>query len=93
MTSEHTKRPEYEAPELGAMLTRMLAALVRRATAGELDALTELRLLNERSRDALVLAARGAHDGPGYYSWTEIGRELGMSRQAARQLFAGRDDD
>jgi len=82
---------DTEAPELGDMLARMLRALVRRAAAGELDAVIELSLLEQRAGDALVLAARGAHGEPGRYSWTEIGRELGITRQAAQQRF-GADD-
>jgi hypothetical protein len=69
------------------MMTRMLAALVRRATAGDLDALGELAVLSRATRGAVVEAARGAHDGPAGYSWTDVAIELGMTRQAARKRF------
>ena len=66
-----------ESTELGAMLRRVLRALERRAQL-------------ERDLPAFVVAAgRGAHDGPASYSWTEIGRALDVSRQAARQRFGG----
>jgi hypothetical protein len=70
------------------MMTRMMAALVRRSTAGDLFALEALAQLVARSRESLAAAALGAHEGPAHYSWTEIAAELGISRQAARQLYA-----
>lgn len=80
-------RSDYEASELGAMLGRMLRALVRRATAGELDAVVELQVLERAVGAALIAAARGAHGEPGRYSWTEIAVELGITRQAAWKRF------
>jgi hypothetical protein len=91
MSANRPNQSDTEAPEIGAMLARMLAALVRRAGAGELDAVVELQALERRAGQALVLAARAAHGEPGRYSWTELGRELGMTRQAAQQRF-GADD-
>ena len=82
-------RPEREAPEIAAMVGRVLRALARRAEAGDLDALEELRGLRDAADAALVAAARGAHDGRGHYSWTEIANCLGITRQAARQRFGG----
>jgi len=79
-----------EPPELGAMTRRVLASLVRRAGAGDLDALGELAALVDHVEYALALAAHNAHVGPAAYSWTEIARELGITRQAARQRFGGR---
>jgi hypothetical protein len=80
------KEPD-ESSEIGTMLRRVLRAMVRRATAGDLEALRELHLLELNLLSAVVDAARGAHDGPARYSWTEIAAELGVSRQAARQRF------
>lgn len=71
-------------------MDRMLRALVRRAESGELEALEELARLVDQARAALSQGARAAHDGPGHYSWTEVAQTLGISRQAARQLY-GRD--
>jgi hypothetical protein len=69
------------------MMARMLAALVRRATAGDLFALEALAQIRAGVAYSIAAAARGAHDGPAHYSWTEVGRELGITRQAARQLY------
>ena len=72
------------------MSRRVLASLVRRAGAGDLDALGELAGLTVHAERALAEAAYLAHAGPAAYSWTEIARELGITRQAARQRFGGR---
>lgn len=69
------------------MMTQMLAALVRRATDGDLFALEVIADMRRKVEQARRDAARGAHDGPAGYSWTEIAAELGMTRQAARQLY------
>jgi hypothetical protein len=93
MTTPPRNRPTREAPELGAMVRRMLAALVRRAEAGDLFALEQLAELRDQLPGYLARAAWGAHHGPAGYSYGEVGRELGVSRQAARQLAeAGRQE-
>lgn len=69
------------------MVSRVLKALVRRAEAGDLEALEELQRLRTEADAALVRAAKLTHDGPGRYSWTEIAYCLGITRQAARQRF------
>jgi hypothetical protein len=71
------------------MVSRMLTALVRRATEGDLFALEELGRLEADARRALEAGALGAHLGSARYSWTEIAQELGVTRQAARQRFGG----
>ena len=71
-----------------AMVRRMLAALARRGAAGEVEALEALANLERVVPDYLGQAARGAHDGPAGYSWTDLGLWLGISRQAARQRFS-----
>lgn len=72
------------------MMRRMLQALVRRATDGDLFALEELGKLRADTAAAVAAAARGAHDGEAGYSWTDIGRELGVTRQDARQQYGKR---
>lgn len=86
-------RLERESSDMAAMMARVLRAMVRRATAGDLDALYQLHQLSGQVGDAIRDAALGAHEGPGRYSWGEIGRELETSRQNARQRFGRPGDD
>lgn len=76
----------YEAPDIGAMIGRMLRALGRRAAGGDIEAVAELAKLSRYAGTALGIGARAAHDHGGY-SWTDIGEATAMSRQAARQRF------
>lgn len=88
--------PDTEPPELSAMVGRVLRSLVRRAEAGDIAALAELEVIDRAVMEASQAAARGLIAGPGRYSWGEVGRELGVTRQAARQRFSRRlpgDDD
>lgn len=70
-------------------MRRMLRSLVRRAGQGDLFSLEALANLRRDLPAYVADAARDAHDGPAAYSWTEVGAELGISRQAARQLYGG----
>lgn len=80
----------YEAPEIGAMLRRMARAMVRRAAEGDLEAVSVLAEVHTAIGEAIADGARAAHARG--YSWTEVGAELGISRQAARQRFATDDE-
>lgn len=80
------KKREREAPEMGAFLRRTIRAMSRRAIGGELEALGELRKLRWEIDAAIAEGAQGAYEAFGF-SWTEIGNELGISRQAARQMY------
>lgn len=78
-------RKTYEAPDMAGFLKRVSKALVRRAAEGDLETLSAIRQVQDDMAVALEAAAQAAHAAG--YSWTEIGRELGMTRQAARQRF------
>jgi len=76
----------YECPEIAAFLKRMARAMVRRAAEGDLEALSALQESRDAIDVAMTDAARALHDDF-LYSWTQIGTELHISRQAARQRF------
>lgn len=80
------RREAPEAPEVGAAARRFARALARRAAEGDTEALEELVALRGEVEACIVSAARNLHRFN--YSWTDIGRVLGMTRQAARQRFA-----
>jgi len=82
-------RPERETVEVADMTRRVLRSLVKRAEAGDIDALEELVALQRYLDECVTAAARGLHEGPGRYSYGEIGRWLGITRQAARQRVTG----
>jgi hypothetical protein len=81
------RRREYEAPDMEKMMTRVARALVRRAAEGDLEALTALANVDRALQSAICDAAAELHDDAGY-SWSEIARELQITRQAAQQRFA-----
>lgn len=76
-------RSDYESPDMAAFIGRTIRAMVRRAGEGDLEAISALaqvrRATEQAERDAAaVLRAAG-------YSWADIGRELGITRQSAQQ--------
>ena len=72
-----------------------MRALVRRAAAGDWQALEELARLEREVPTAVVVAGHLMHtgermdDGQGY-SYTVLGDVLGITRQAARQRLGRR---
>lgn len=86
-----TAQRRHEAPEVGAMVRRMVRALVRRAAEGDTEALEQLAQLEAELPTATTCAVammQAGTDGNAY-SFTELANVLGTSRQAARQR-AGR---
>lgn len=81
-----------EAPEIGAACARMMRALARRAGDGELEALEQLARLQVDLQHQLGAAVAGyrafqpAH-GAAPYSWADVGRILGVTRQSAYERF------
>lgn len=85
-------RRTREAPDLEAMLKRMIRALVSRCATGELEALEALQRLSGAMGQGLHDGARAYRSSPAQPSWTDMGRILGVSRQAACQRFGGPDE-
>ena len=83
--------PTRDASELVPMVSRVLRSLVRRAESGDIEALESLLAIREASDIAMADAAYGLTRAPGHYTWGEVGRWLGMTRQGARQRW-GRED-
>lgn len=72
--------------EYTAAVARMIRAAGRRYADADPVDLVELVQLHDALDDALVTAVRAQHAQG--QSWTDIGRALGVTRQAARQRFA-----
>jgi hypothetical protein len=77
----------HEAPAVGSAAARMVRALVRRAGEGDTEALEQLRMLDELTTQAVSTALRRMHDEAGY-SWAELARVTGTTRQACSQRAA-----
>lgn len=84
-----TPRTERETADVAGAAARMLRALARRAEAGDLQALTHLEALSKLLQDEQLRAAHGLNLAAGY-SWGEIGRACGITRQAAHQRWGAR---
>jgi hypothetical protein len=73
-----------------AFMRRGVRALVRRSTEGDLDALEALVALQAEVQSATIAAGAALHDHG--YSWAEIARVTGTTRQAAAERFTIRED-
>jgi hypothetical protein len=91
------KRSRSQAPDstwgrdsFTAFARRIVRAYIKRAQEGDLDALEGLIILEREVQEAIKLAGAACHDGG--FSWAEIARVTGTSRQAAAERFTPRKD-
>ena len=75
----------HEAPEIGAMIGRMLNALIRRAAEGDWEALEALQEVERLAPSATNAALRSARDD---YSLAQLAEVMGTSRAAVAQRAA-----
>lgn len=80
------RAPQTEADKFGAFVRRIVKAYSRRVADRDIEALTGLAELqadvDQAMRDAVAqLVAQG-------YSWADIGRALGITRQGAFRRFS-----
>lgn len=85
MTIDRPQR--HESPELGAMIGRMLNALIRRAAEGDTEAVEQLGYLEALARQAHTSGLCEARRAGGY-SLSELAAVTGTSRQAVSQRTA-----
>jgi hypothetical protein len=83
------KRPAkaIENDEYAAFLRRAIRAFGRRIAAGDIDALADAAFLSAQLDTAIKEAIIGLRNRG--YSWADIGRQLGVTRQAAQQRWGG----
>lgn len=87
------ERRAYECPEIAAFVSRQLRGLVRRAGEGDLEAISALKQLRGEVRTATRDAARALNDPAGpAYSWEQIAREFGTSKQNVIKQFAAKGE-
>jgi hypothetical protein len=86
-----SKRPPRmtENDEYIAFLKRIVRAYGRRVATGDIDALAPLAAMADQLDAAMQHGINGLrHAG---YSWTEIGAQLGITRQGAQQRWGDKD--
>lgn len=81
-----TGRRYRETDEYLAAVQRMLRALGRRIGDADIAMLPGLAEIPRLGEGLLGIAARQLHDEHGY-SWADIGRVLGISKQSAHERF------
>ncbi len=72
------------------MMGRMLRAYGRRVAAGDIEDLGPFREVIDQAEADLARAVTGLR-GQGY-SWADVARGLGMSKQGAHQRFRTKED-
>jgi hypothetical protein len=88
-TSLTPKRPRrvVENDDYAAFVRRVIRAYARRIATGDIEALATMAILSTDVDAAINEAVTGLRECG--YSWAEIARPLGISRQAAQQRFGG----
>lgn len=90
-------KAEREAADVAGAIRRQVRGLVRRAADGDTLALEALADLEDLLPEAVTVAGHVMHvSAVGYprsaYSWSELGRVTGVSRQAAHRRHARMPD-
>ena len=83
------KRPAevVENPEFAAFAARILRAAARRVGDGDVAGLAGLVALRSGLDTAIAEAVQGLRSPAWSYSWNDIARVLGTTRQAAQQRY------
>jgi hypothetical protein len=84
------RRDTVENSEYAKFAQRILRAYARRVgDQADIEALADLVALANVIDDAISSAVRGLRKANPPYSWAEIGRPVGISKQAAQQRWGG----
>ena len=89
MTAIH-RRETVENPEFAAFVARILRATARRVADGDVEGLAALVALRSELDAAISSAVAGLRQPQWSYSWSEIARVLGTTRQAAQQRYGSK---
>jgi hypothetical protein len=76
-----------ENPEFAAFARRILRAAARRVADGDVEGLAGLVALRSEVDAAIAEAIGGLRSPQWSYSWADIARVLGTTRQAAQQRY------
>jgi hypothetical protein len=84
------RRDTVENPEFAAFAARILRAAARRVADGDVEGLAALVALRSELDTAIADAVAGLRQPHWSYSWAEIARVLGTTRQAAQQRYGSK---
>jgi hypothetical protein len=84
------RRETVENPEFAAFAARILRAAARRVGDGDVAGLAALVALRSELDEAIAEAVAGLREPQWSYSWSEIARVLGTTRQAAQQRYGSK---
>jgi DNA-directed RNA polymerase specialized sigma24 family protein len=84
--TRNRRRRHVENDEYAAFARRVLRAYGRRIATGDIDAITELNNLFTEVESALGSAVLGLRLHG--YSWADIGKRLGVTRQTAHERWS-----
>jgi hypothetical protein len=76
--------------EWAGFVTRILRATERRVSNGDIEGLTVMAALRHELDGAMRTAVVRLRSEPWNYSWADVGRALGITRQSAQERFGGR---
>jgi ribosomal protein S20 len=80
-------RRVVENDEYASFLRRAIRAFGRRIAAGDIDALADVAFLSAQLDQTIKDSVTGLRERG--YSWADIGRQLGVTKQAAQQRWGG----
>jgi hypothetical protein len=83
------ERLPVENDAYAGMLRRMLKAYGRRVAGGDVEDLAQMVELGRLFDEVMADAVKAMREEQGY-SWTDVGRAVGVTRQAARQKWGER---
>jgi hypothetical protein len=81
------RRKVVENDDYAAFARRIIRAFGRRIEAGDIDALADVAFLSAQLDHTIRESVTGLRQRG--YSWADIGRQLGVTRQAAQQRWGG----
>ena len=87
---KHPKR-ERETPDYVAGMRRLIRALLKRVSAGDVEEFVQFKILKQDLKQAEQEAATALNEECDY-SWEQIGRTWGLTKQGAQQKWARKAD-
>jgi hypothetical protein len=79
--------PKVETSDYSRFARRILRAMGRRVSAGDIAALPELIALRDELETTIEETVQALRSDPWCYSWAQIGDVMGTSRQAAQKRY------